>query len=159
MDDLGATSHCKETAIYIMGHTKDCATSSFGLITFFFYFGELCQKCPLKRGVGISFKLLKLVLIICTSSLINIIYMYVKIAYQNGWLAVFCVEPLTAVGVRSIAARVAKTDKRTLAVQTISSVRFNSFTYVHGIEENNADKKEKTEKNTVTLRDIESLLG
>lgn len=88
-------------------------------------------------------------LIICTSSLINI---YVKIAYQNGWLAVFCVEPLTAVGVRSIAARVAKTDKRTLAVQTISSVRFNSFTYVHGIEENNADKKEKTEKNTVTLR-------
>lgn len=86
-------------------------------------------------------------LIICTSSLINI---YVKIAYQNGWLAVFCVEPLTAVGVRSIAARVAKTDKRTLAVQTISSVRFNSFTYVHGIEENNSDKKEKKEKNTVT---------
>lgn len=86
---------------------------------------------------------------IWTSSLINI---YVKTAYQNGWLAVFCVEPLTAVGVRSIAARVAKPDKRTLAVQTISSVRFNSFTYVHGIEENNADKKEKTEKNTVTLR-------
>lgn len=67
--------------------------------------------------------------------------MYVKIAYQNGWLAVFCVEPLTAVGVRSIAARVGKTYKWTLAVQTISSVRFNSFTYVHGIEENNADKK------------------
>lgn len=49
MDDLGATSHCiKETAIYIMAHKKYCA--SFGLITIFFYFGELCQKCPLNRS-------------------------------------------------------------------------------------------------------------